>query len=251
MRRTTLILLTTALAVGSLAVEGEDLTDHPCYDAEAEQLAYPEQQVYFHEGDSKVGNAAAPAPWDTTAPSTSVTGGAGAGTLTPGTATLGEGTPAEEYAEFTGTFEGCIDTMLLDIYSFDLSNRTGHGGVTGAPDCLPDCVPSGQPATMDIGLTITIDGNDVYTGGPIEITSDFTNEGFGPNRNRVAINLAETMELYADYGALTLDGAHEITVRVRNWYVNTGHSVFVWDTSEVPSGLVFNGEVPEEVATVG
>lgn len=259
MRRTASILLAGALALGAVAANDgeapEDLADHPCYDETTEQLAYPEQQVWFHEGESKVGNTTeTAAPWDTTRPETSVTGGAGAGTVTPGVATLGAGTPAEQHAVFSGTFEGCLDTLLLDLYSFDPTNRTGTGGVTDAPSgCLPDCTPGAEPANSNLGLVVTIDGYDVYTTTDLgdEALTELANEGFGPNRNLIAVDLREIVELYAASTPLELDGTHEITVQVRSWFVNTGHSVFVWDTSEVPSGLTFNGTIPEGVPTVG
>lgn len=238
MRRTAPVLLTAALALSALAIEGEDLTEHPCYDETTQELAYPEQQVWFHESDAKLGNVAAPAPWDTTPPAASVQDGAGAGTVTPGVATLGAGTPAEQHAVFAGTFEGCIDTVLFDVWSFDPTNRTGTSG-------------SAQPANHNFGLTVTVDGAEVFSGGPLEAATTFDNEGMGPNLNRFALDLGETLELFAGFGALQLDGTHEIQIEIRSWFVNTGHSVYVWDTTEVPSGLTFNGEVTEEYASVG
>lgn len=239
MRRATPVLLTAALAFGALAVEGEETTtdpmlDHPCYDEAADALVYPEQQVWFHEGDSKLGNQAA-APWDTTEPTASVTGGAGAGALSSNAALLAQDAPS---ATFAGTFTGCIDTLLFDLYSFDPTNRTGTSA-------------SGQPANHNLGLTVTVDGVDVFSAGPLEAATTLANEGFGPNLNRFALDLGDTLALYADFGALQLDGEHTVEVRVTSWYANTGHSVYVWDTTEVPSGLVFNGEITEDYAKVG
>ena len=239
MHRAASVLLTAALAVSALAVEGEEptadpLLDHPCYDEAAEALVYPEQQVWFHEGDTKLGNQAA-APWDTTEPTTSVTGGAGAGALSSNAALLAENAPA---ATFAGTFTGCIDTLLFDLYSFDPTNRTGTSG-------------SAQPAAHDLGLSITIDGNVVFSKGPLEVATTLANEGVGPNLNRFALDLGDLLESYAAFGALQLDGEHTIEVRVRSWYANTGHAVYAWDTTEVPSGLLFNGEITEDYAKVG
>lgn len=239
MRRTAATILAAGLAFGAIAAEGDDaddLTSHPCYDAEADALAYDEQQVWFHEGDAKLGNDRA-APWDTTEPTTSVQGGAGAGVVSPGTTDLAAGTPADTYAVFAGTFDGCLDTLAFDLYSFDPSNRSGTGGTA-------------EPADHQFGMTVTIDGQQVFNGGPLEANSTLANEGMGPNLNQFAINVADTMELFADLELVQLDGAHEIEVSIRSWFVNTGHSVYLWDTSEVPSGITFNGEVTEDYAAL-
>ncbi len=239
MRRTASVLLAGALALGAIATtDGEDLTEHPCYDAETDALAYPAQQVWFHESDAKLGNVAAPATWDTSAPEASVQAGAGAGTVTPGFAGLAAGTPADQRAVFTGEFEGCLDTILFDVYSFDPTNRTGTSG-------------NATPANHNFGMTITIDGNEVFSGGPLQASTTLANEGVGPNLNRFAVDVGTTLQLFSDLGFGTLDGTHEITVEIQSWYVNTGHAVYVWDTTEVPSGMTFNGAVTEEYPTVG
>lgn len=230
MRKSFPIILAASLAFGAVAA-GEG-ADHPCYDAETDSLAYPEQSVWFHEGDSKVGNDSA-APWDTTEPETSVQGGAGAGVISPGTTTLAEGTPADTYAVFAGTFDGCLDTLAVDLYSFDPTNRSGTSG-------------SAQPSNHNFGLTVVVDGVEVLTGGPYEGVTVHDNEGFGPNRTQFAINIGALMDTYASFGLVELDGEHEIELRFRSWYVNTNHSVYVWDTTEVPSGMTFNGEVDPE-----
>ena len=240
MRRTAPALLAAALALGAVAIEGEDTstadTTHPCYDATTDAISYEEQRVWFHEGETKVGNTA-PAPWDTTEPSTSVQGGAGAGALTPGTAGTGAGTPADQHAVFQGTFTGCLDTMLFDVYSFDPTNRTGTSGTAA-------------PANHNFALRVTIDGQDVFKGGPLEASTVLANEGMGPNLNRFAIDVSDTMEVLEQHTGVPLDGEHTIEVAIQSWYVNTGHSVYVWDTTEVPSGITFNGAITEDYATL-
>lgn len=241
MRRTASILFVAALALGAVAAEHDEEASsadatHPCYDAETDAIAYEEQQVWFHEGDTKAGNDT-PAPWDTTAPDTSVQGGAGAGALSPGTTDLAEGTPADTYAMFGGTYTGCLDTLLFDLYSFDPTNRSGTSGTA-------------EPANHNFSMTVTVDGQKVFSGGPLEANTTLANEGFGPNLNRFAIDVSDTMELLADMDLVALDGEHEIQVSIRSWYVNTGHAVYVWDTTEVPSGITFNGEVTEDYASL-
>lgn len=242
MRRALPVLLTTTLALGAVAFAPEttettetteDLTDHPCYDPATEQLAYPEEQVWFHEGDSKLGNLSA-APWDTTPPEASVLGAAGAVAVSSSAAVLAENTPT---ATFAGTFEGCIDTVLFDLYSLDPTNRTGTSLTL-------------QPAEHNLSLTVTIDGTKVFSGGPLATSTEFANEGLGPNLNRFALDLGDLLELFSEFGSFTLDGTHEIEVAVAAWYVNTGHAIYLWGATEVPSGLTFNGEVTEDYAAL-
>ncbi len=230
MRRTALILLATALAVGSLAVEGEDPTDHPCYDTETAQLAYPEQQVWFLEGESKVGNAAeSPHPWGTTEP-TSVQTGAGAGQLTLSS----QADPGETRTVFEGTFTGCIDTLLVDLYSFDPANRSSTAA-------------DGEPNDHTLTLTISVDGIDVYTNGEAQTVTTYANEAMGPNLNRFSVRLGDVLEQYQSFLPVPLDGEHTVTVEVAPYFINTGSAVvYAWDTSETPSGITFNGEASEE-----
>ncbi len=241
MRRTVPVLLTAVLALGAVAVEGEDLTEHPCYDAETGQLAYPEQQVFFHEGESKVGNAnAAPDPFDTEPPTDSVQAGAGAGNYT-GVA-VQAASAEEQYdnveASFSGTFTGCIDTLLIDMYAFDPTNRTSTGQATaGNP---------GNPLPHSFRVVVEVDGVEVYRAGPVEANTTFANEALGPNLHRHGIQLGNLLDSYADFGLLSLDGEHTVTIHMAGWYVNTDHSIYVWDTTEVPSGLTFNGEITED-----
>lgn len=235
MRRTASILLAGALALGAVATtDGEDLTDHPCYDEEAGDLVYAEQAVWFHEGEAKLSNGAA-APWDTTPPAASVTEGAGAGALS-GSDVVVNSTAGQESvsAVFAGTFEGCIDTILFDLYSFDPTNRSGTGG-------------SGEPAAQDLRLRVNVDGVDVLNVGPVEVATTFSNEAVGPNLNQFAVDLGSLMEQYAQHGYVQLDGTHDVEIEVAAWFVNTQAAVaYVWDTTEVPSGMVFNGAVTED-----
>ncbi len=236
MRRSLTLAVAGALAFSAVAAHGVD-HNHPCYDAATGSLAYAEQDVFFHRGEAPVANGGAANPWSTDAPASSVQGGAGALAVTPGFAGLADGTGAEQAATFTGTFDGCLDTMVVDLYSFDMTNRSGSSG-------------SAQPAQHDFGYTLTVDGVQIASAGPVEALTTFDNEGFGPNLNQFAINIGELMELYTDFG-ITLDGEHTIELSVASWYVNTGHAVYVWDTTEVPSGISFNGAVPEGVPVVG
>jgi hypothetical protein len=100
-------------------------------------------------------------------------------------------------------------------------------------------------------VSVTIDGTEVFAGAPVEANTELANQGVGPNRNRFALDLGDTLAQFADFGLLALDGTHEIEVQMRGWFVNTNAAAaYVWDTTEAPSGLTFNGEVTEDYAAL-
>lgn len=232
MRRVATALFAATLAFGALAVEGEDApdqSDHPCYDAETEQLAFPEQQVFFKEGDAKVGNAAdTPHPWDTEAPA-SVQAGAGAGQLTTSSQQGG----GETNTVFEGTFTGCIDTMLFDVYSFDPANRSSTAA-------------DGEPNDHTFTIEVTIDGLPVYSNAQAQSATTYGNEAMGPNLNRISLDLGQTLDDFQAFGYVPT-GEHTVTVENAPYFINTGAAVvYAWDTAETPSGITFNGEITDE-----
>lgn len=232
-RRSAAVLFTAAIALGALAAEGEETatvdTTHPCYDADTGELSFPEERVYFHEGESKIGNtAASPHPWDTTEPA-SVQTGAGAGQLTLSSQAGG----GETNTVFEGTFTGCIDTLLFDLYSFDPTNRSSTAA-------------DGEPNDHTLSITVSIDGLPVYANGTAQTLTTYAEGAMGPNLNRIALDLGDTLESFQAYG-YTLDGDHTITVEIAPYYINTGAAVvYAWDTSETPSGITFNGAITDD-----
>ncbi|MFT6941862.1 MAG: hypothetical protein ACJA2F_000040 [Nitriliruptoraceae bacterium] len=244
MRRNLTIALAGALALTAVAA-GEAESDpttisHPCYDETLEEIVYADTQgVFFHESSAKLGNAADPAGWDENEPASSVQSGGGAMTLSSAVA-LGD--TAEEYptqeAVFVGVFDGCIDMIAVDLFSFDATNRSGTGGTA-------------TPANHNFGLSILVDGYEVFSGGPLEATTTLGNEGFGPNLNRFALDLGSAIETYSRYYPLAIDGEHDIELRIGSWYANTGHSAYLWDSTEVPSGITFNADDLEGYSVVG
>jgi hypothetical protein len=232
----TLTLLVVAVLVTPAGAQ--EVVDDPCAD-EAGTITYPVTRVWFHEGETKVGNLAdrsdqAPAPFDTTAPATSVTGGAGAGALSTTGATESLVADTANTARFAGTVEGCLDTLLVEMYAFQPTNRTGTSG-------------SLAESQHSFGGALTIDGTRIELLGPIESKTVPNPGGSATYRIRYAItDIRERMERKG----LTLDGLHEIGLEMTAWYVNTDNAVYVWDTTEVPSGMTFNGTVDETYATV-
>jgi hypothetical protein len=236
-RRTAATLFAAALALGAVAAShGEDApdpSDHPCYDTATDTLSFPEQQVFFKQGESKVGNAAAsPHPWGTEAPASSVQAGAGAGQVSL-TGSQEQTRPAATV--FEGTFTGCIDTLQFDLYSFDPTNRTSIGNAqAGNP---------GAPAAHFISLRVSVDGTEVFNGGTLETNTTHADDGVGPNLNQFSVSVGDAIEQFAAFfDDLEVAGEHTVRVEVAPWYANTGAAaVYAWDTTEVPSGITFNG----------
>ncbi|MFT5564867.1 MAG: hypothetical protein ACI970_001603 [Myxococcota bacterium] len=240
MRRNLTIALAGALALTAVAAGDAD-TAHPCYDETLEEIVYADTQgVFFHESSAKLGNVADPAGWDENEPASSVQTGGGAMTLSSAVA-LGdtaEGYPTQE-AVFVGVFDGCIDMIAVDLFSFDATNRSGTAGTA-------------TPANHNFGLSIIVDGYEVFSGGPLEATTTLGNEGFGPNLNRFALDLGSAIESFAGYYEdIAIDGEHDIELRIGSWYANTGHSAYLWDSTEVPSGITFNADDLEGYSVVG
>lgn len=229
MRRIPLTILAATLALGTVAAHDGDLAEHPCYDADTDALAYPEQQVWFAEGDTKVGNTSeTPHGWTTEAPG-SVTTGAGAGHVSASSQADNGATTAV----FEGTFTGCIGTVLFDLYSFDPANRTS---TTAGPTVARN---------HTVVAELQVDGVPVWS-GQVETTTTHRNEGMGPNRNTFSLDLADTMVEFAAF-LPPLDGEHTVTLSVNPYFINTGSAVvYTWGADESPSGLTFNGAITED-----
>ena len=230
-------MLSLLLAVSLLALVPAAADDDPCAD-EAGEIVYLEEQVWVHEGETKVGNLTQhgdqpPAPWDASPPPGSVTTGAGAGAFSAfgSTASLAPQTP--QSATFAGDFEGCLDTMLVELYGFQPTNRTSTSG-------------SLAESPHNFGAQVVIDGATFDITGPQEAVTTPNPAGQATYRFRFAFNGIRT----AMQGrGLAPDGAHELQFTVTAWYANTSNAIYVWDTTEVPTNLVFNGAADASYGT--
>jgi len=232
-------LLLVPLAVVALLsspVVAEEQAAASCVDPLTNQLVLTEQATWLHQAETKAGNVAALGAtsfpsWNTTKPTASVQSGAGGGYLAT---MVGPTADQAEYREETGltvkgTFSGCLDTMLFDLYAFRPTNRTGKSG---------DLAES--PLTANV--TLTVDGQRIVDFMQIEAHQVANPGGQATYLNRIAVT-----NLHAALVDFQLDPAaeHTITATFDPQFANTDHSVFVYDTSEVPAGITFNG-VPNE-----
>lgn len=215
MRRPARILLAVALtaALGGSAA----LAEEP---VEPTAPVFTEQQVYFHQADTKFGNAGALGygslpSWNTTAPA-SVTTGSGGGYLgnIASEIVLGDHT-AESGPTFEGTFTGPVDTIAVDLYAF------------------------ANPADAKQGLRVQIlvDGEMVHEDG------DAFDVPFKPGGQAARqLNFAVTgiNGVMQAYGLDTsAEKEHTVRVNVVPFFVGDD-AVYVYDAAEAPSGILFN-----------
>lgn len=205
------------------------------------------ERVYFHcEGAAKIQNATLPAPWDTTAPAGPVTGGGGCGSVDPAFLQNVPGGPLPPAADagFNGTFTGNIKNMTVELWIL------GHGANTA------------QNNTLAAEVSLFVDGQELMLRArqtvPLTASSSgasrvarFTITGLG-----CAKEVLDTQGNVVDVktgGLATEDGngaeAHDVTL-----WVATGGPVavlraevlaWVWDTTDVPSGITFNDPTPQ------
>ena len=244
-RRTRVVrcLLGTALIL-SLATAG--VAEEPaCYqtavDAEGNPTgpAYCTQQVWFTDGGTKAGNLAATGAtafptWDTTAPTTSVTGGAGGGFFSNGVGRQMASDPqtdAATGATFTGTFTGDLDNMIVELFMF--------APATAAAD----------PAGAYVGsIELDIDGQQVMV--PTQVNLQLEPAGDAVLKTKFALtDLTEAMQ-YAGV-ASGPDVAHTVRFFFSAYGLVSATSVIVYDTTEVPAGITFNtATLPEGIVAV-
>ena len=185
------------------------------------------QDVWFHQAESKAGNAAAfgqgtyPS-WNTTAPTASVQSGAGGGYLAA--AVIGQNVARDDsrgVPTFKGSFTGTLDNLGVTLFLFN-NARTAE-------------------PTQAVWLQLNIDGETVYQTGdtadrtPIVPGSDVTlrtDFAFTNLHNAMAAKGLDTAP----------DAVHDVELIVSQWFSVNDNAVYVYDTSEVPSGMVFNLE---------
>ena len=193
---------------------------------------YREERVYFHcAGTSKVHNANRQAfseglpSWDTTAPTGSVTGGAGCGFADPGPL-VDTGGEDGGYADaaWSGTFTGNIRDLNVELHNIGPSlARAGQCDYTITPRLYID------------GVALTEESNVVGVSTPSETGAS--------DKVEFSISKIDLFEKEADGtptpGAGTTE--HTVTLAIGSVFVDCGTAhAWVYDTTEVPSGITFN-----------
>ena len=224
--RITLIVLLAALAAGPAAATHGGI--HP---------TFRKEPVYFHcAGPTKVSNVnnatadEAPAPWDTTPPAQSVTEGAGCGAID---IAVVRATGAVD-AFFQGTFTGNIRDLTVSLHHLLLGRVRSAPGYTVKVQWLQiDGVPLIENTALPVTPVLS------STGLSELVEFSITNIGSATEIKDAEGNVIDVKTT----GLATEDGdgttVHEVMLMI-DTDPNETNSIWVWDTTEVPSGIVFN-----------
>lgn len=228
--RTRSFLLTAALIVGAFAGLAADLPDDCRVTDEGDpataedDIVVCEQRVYFHCDDDavKVNNAnLAAAGWDTTPPDRSVTEGAGCGQLDTTITGTADHNPLYD-APFAGWFEheetANVESLTVHAHNIDV------GTARLAPESFA------MRAHVVVNGQTVLDRETVIRPVPVESETGISRE----------IEFTVTGIDQYDLGQFS---TAKVTLYAH--FVDTNHNGWVWDTTEVPSGITFN---PTEAA---
>ncbi|MDQ3991385.1 MAG: hypothetical protein M3245_03630 [Actinomycetota bacterium] len=188
------------------------------------------ERVYFHcEGATKLHNTVTDAsiPWSTAAPTQSVQAGAGCGSMDNGL--WGNNQVSIQDSHFQGSFAGNIDRITVEAHNIYLGPARSNGPFTVNVRLLID----GEPKLGAAGKNVTLTPVRSSTGASEMLRFTIT----GLNLMDEANDMEHDVLLTLAGGAFVVNG--------QLWPVHDTQSVWVYDTTEVPSGLTFNPETTE------
>lgn len=185
------------------------------------------QDVWIHQADIKAGNAAAigqdtSPSWDTTRPTASVQSGAGGGYLNPAAVSQNVLSRSDPRATptFRGTFTGNLDNIAATLYLFNPGRQTSPN--------------------QGAWIRLSIDGFVVYQSSAVDRTPLAT-AGNALQKTEFALT-----DIYDRMRALRIETGsettHAVELQISGWFSANDNSVYVYDTTEAPAGLVFNLE---------
>ena len=190
------------------------------------------EQVWFHcEGDTKVHDSVSNGAigWDTTAPTQSVTAGAGCGTVD--NPLQGNNQVSVQDSHFGGYYDGNLDTMTVELHNIYVGAARAQG-----------------PLTFNIRLAV--DGTPVLGAGGKEVTVTPVRSATGASemvRFTIAgIGLIDELSNFEHDVLMTVTGGG-IATTTPAFPVRDTLSGWVYDTTEVPAGIVFNPATAEAV----
>lgn len=188
------------------------------------------QQVYFHCGDSKLANvdyatASALPTWNTTAPTASVQSGAGCGWADNFAFRSTQAGNSVHDGAWAGTFTGNLGSLTAQLHS--ISAGPGRAGLPQSFNVtlfvdgrsMFGVADNGNANRAKVTLTPVVSSSQVSALYEFTITGlpFVTEEGDGTVEREVILNVAASSE------------------PLMGW---------VYDTTEVPSGIAFNPEAP-------
>jgi hypothetical protein len=189
------------------------------------------EQVWFHcEGDTKVHDSVSNGAigWDTTAPTQSVTAGAGCGSVD--NPVHGNNQVSVQDAHFGGFYDGNLDTMTVELHNIYVGAARAQGPLTFNIRLAVD----GTPILGEAGKDVSVSPVRSATGASEMVK--FTIAGIG--LTDALNNLEHDVLMTVTGGAPANDAAVPIRDTASGW---------VYDSTEVPAGIVFNPATPESV----
>jgi hypothetical protein len=239
MRKLIPVLATIAVMAGAASPAGATHGGfHP---------TFREERVYYHcGGGTKVKNAdyaqGGLSPWSTTPPAGSVQDGNGCGQLDPSALRNTVPTGGATDAAYGGAFTGNLLNMTVEMHLL------GHS---------PGNVPTD---TMTVTPWLVIDGETFLADTTMLTSVPMVSENSGATRKIefTITNLGKVTEVKDAQGNVinlnltglakeSANGEHEIQLNVRVRGVGAENAFWVWDTTEVPSGITFNDTTPSQV----
>lgn len=185
--------------------------------------------TYFHcvgDDTNKLQNLDYPAPFDEVAPTRSVQDGAGCGLVDPGFLinTQSSGGPAD--ASFSGAVQGNLRDLTVELH---------YLGNSPEPAVL---------GTVTVDVWLVIDGITILdpAADTLELTPVASSTGAS---HKVEFSVTD---LPFDTEDGVGDDWHSVQLTVRGGYADSLYG-WVWDTTEVPSGITFNPETLADVTT--
>jgi hypothetical protein len=192
------------------------------------------ERVYYHcEGAAKLHNSVQDGsiPWNTTAPTQSVTAGAGCGSLDNGL--WGNNQVSVQDSHFGGSFAGNIDKMTVEAHNIYLG-------------------PGRQSSSFSVNVRLLIDGEPMLGASGKNVTVTPVRSSTGASEmikfSIIGLNLMDEPNDIEHEVLLTLAGG-AFVANAQLFPVHDSQSLWVYDTTEVPSGIVFN-PLPAEAATI-
>ena len=239
MSRRSCLAITVLMATLAVALPGSAEAADPCVDPVTGQPKFSTQQTYIHQAATKAGNLAATGQtgfpsWNTTAPSQSVQQGAGAGYLGFFALAFAGQDDSTLGATFIGNFSGCLDTMLVTLYAILPTNRTGTAGDL-------------SESPLNVYTNLRIDGTTIVAPTEIETKTIANTGGQATYRVRYAFSGLNAALLANNLDPLA---NHSIRLNATPRFANTSNAIFVYDTTEVPAGILFNGAVDDTYTVI-
>ena len=186
------------------------------------------ERVYFHcEGATKVHSTVADGSigWNTTAPTQSVTAGAGCGS--PDGPVWGNNQASVQDSHFEGTYTANLDSITVEAHNIYVGGARAGGPLSFNVRLAVD----GAPRLGANGTQVNVTPVRSATGASEMVRFTIT-----------GLNLLTEFDDMEHHILLTLAGGKQV-----NGQAYDTVSAWVYDTTEVPSGLTFNPTTAETV----